>query len=140
MKDIKMTQIKLLLMNATIHQWQQYAVNLEIPGGALSLGCPQVVKKWKKSCKMKNYWIGLMKDQMLHRKKKKEWLWRLNRKWNQTLEIKLTEPSETTGLLHKEKYTCHYDSWKGGKGGRRTEKIFFKNFKLCWNFVKIINL
>lgn len=27
-----------------------------------------------------------------------------------TLEIQLTEPSKTTGLLHKEKYTCHYDS------------------------------
>lgn len=55
------------------------------------------------------------------------------------LEIKLTEPSKTMGLLQKQKYTRHYDSWKGGKDGR-TEKIFFKNFKLCWNLVKIINL
>jgi len=47
MKDIKMTQIKLLLMNATIHQWQQDKVcmNLETLRGALSLGCPQMVKK-----------------------------------------------------------------------------------------------
>ena len=51
MKDIKMTQIKLLLMNATIHQWQQDKVCSESRDTwgsfifRVSTGGPKVKKK-----------------------------------------------------------------------------------------------
>lgn len=97
-------------------------------------------KSEKKAVRWKIHWIGLMEDQTLYRgKKMSEFEDTAIGNETKELEIKLTEPSKTTGLLQKQKYTRHYDFWKGGKGGR-TEKIFFKNFKFCWNLVKIIKL
>ena len=75
MKDIKMTQIKLLMMKATIHQWQQDKICSEFRGAwgssisRVSMGGQKIEKN---AVRWKIYWIDLMKDQTLHKKKLSE--------------------------------------------------------------------
>lgn len=54
--------------------------------------------------------------------------------WN-----KINRAIKNNGTTTKTKYTRHYDSERVGKMVEQ-RKYFFKNFKLCWNLVKIINL